>query len=60
MAEAIRAYMADPNHLKTVAPGTAKRIREHVNANPRLAPSIQFNAGLAAMGLAHAISDHRE
>jgi hypothetical protein len=43
MAEAIRAYMADPNYLKTVAPKTAARIRGAVNANPRIAPFIQFN-----------------
>lgn len=44
MAEAIRAYMADPNYLKTVAPKTAKRIREYVNSNPLLNKTIQFNA----------------
>lgn len=45
-AEAIRAYMADPNYLKTVAPNVAKRIREYVNTNPRLKDIIQFNAYL--------------
>jgi len=45
MAEAIRAYMVDPNYLKAVAPKTAARIRDYVNANPRLAATIQFNAG---------------
>lgn len=45
MAEAIRAYMTDPNYLKSVAPETAKRIREHVNGNARLSREIQFNAG---------------
>ena len=44
MAEAIRGYMTDPNYLKTVAPRTAATIRAYVNANPRLAPLIQFNA----------------
>jgi len=50
MAEAIRAYMTNPNYLKAVAPDTAERIRAAVNANPRLARIIQFNsaAGLAA------------
>jgi hypothetical protein len=46
-AEAIRAYMADPNYIKTVAPKTAARIREFVNNNPRLNKIIQFN-GIAA------------
>jgi hypothetical protein len=51
MAEAIRAYMADPNYLKTVAPKTAAAIRAAVNAHPTLSKIIQFNsiAGLAAM-----------
>jgi hypothetical protein len=43
MAEAIRAYMTDPNYIKTVAPKTAGRIREYVNSNPRLNQTIQFN-----------------
>ncbi|WNJ88460.1 hypothetical protein [Bosea sp. 685] len=63
MAEAIRAYMADPNYLKTVAPKTAARIREHVNANPKLNRTVQFNsiaapvAGVAAGGAVLAGSD---
>lgn len=44
MAEAIRAYMADPNYLKTVAPKTSAAIRAAVNGNPKLAPIIQFNS----------------
>jgi hypothetical protein len=43
-AEAIRAYMVNPNYLKTVAPNVAARIREYVNANERLSKIIQFNA----------------
>ncbi|POR52395.1 hypothetical protein [Bosea psychrotolerans] len=63
MAEAIRAYMADPNYLKTVAPKTAARIREYVNPNPKFNRTIQFNAiaapaaGLAAGGAVLAGSD---
>jgi hypothetical protein len=45
MAEAIRAYMADPNYIKTVAPQTAARIRQYVNSEPRLNHVIQFNSG---------------
>lgn len=59
MAEAIRSYMRDPNAMKTVAPNTAARIREHVNSNPRLNKIVQFNAlpatiaaGAAGSGLA--------
>jgi hypothetical protein len=50
MAEAIRAYLTDPNYVKTVAPETAKAIRAAVNAHPTLSKIIQFNtiAGLAA------------
>lgn len=43
MAEAIRAYMADLNYIKSVAPRTAKAIRRAVNQNPALNRSIQFN-----------------
>jgi hypothetical protein len=50
-AEAIRAYMADPNYIKSVAPKTAARIRAAVNANPHLAPIIQFNAGGVPFGI---------
>jgi hypothetical protein len=44
MAEAIRAYIQNPNYLKTVAPKTAAAIRKAVNGNPRLSKAIQFNA----------------
>ncbi|WP_454916546.1 hypothetical protein [Xanthobacter sediminis] len=44
MAEAIRAYIADPNYIKTVAPKVAARIREYVNSNDKLKKIIQFNA----------------
>jgi hypothetical protein len=43
MAEAIRAYLQDPNYLKTVAPNVAARIRAAVNTNPDLNQIIQFN-----------------
>jgi hypothetical protein len=43
MAEAIRAYMQNPNYLKTVAPNVAARIRAAVNTNPNLNQIIQFN-----------------
>ena len=51
--EAIRAYMTDPNYLKTVAPKTAARIREFVNSHPTLSKNIQFNslAGPIASGI---------
>ena len=50
MAEAIRAYLTDPNYIKTVAPKTAARIRAHFNVHPEISKSIQFNtlAGPAA------------
>jgi len=43
VAEAIRAYMQNPNYLKTVAPNVAARIRAAVNTNPNLNRIIQFN-----------------
>jgi hypothetical protein len=51
-ADAIRAYMADPNYLKTVAPRTAAAIRKAVNENDQLRQIIQFNAGGAPIGFA--------
>lgn len=50
VAEGIRAYMADPNYFKTVAPKAAARIRKYVNEHPELMRVIQFNA-LAAFGV---------
>lgn len=41
--EAIRAYLTNPNYIKTVAPRTAAAIRAAVNSNPRLSKIIQFN-----------------
>ncbi len=43
-AEAIRAYMSDPNYLKTTSPKVAARIRKYVNPNPEINPYIQFNS----------------
>lgn len=43
MAEAIRAYLQDPNYIKTVAPNVAERIRQAVNPHPVLSRTIQFN-----------------
>lgn len=54
MAEAIRAYMRDPNYIKTIAPQTAARIRSFVNDNPNLNKIVHFNsiggAGLLGFG----------
>jgi len=44
IAEAIRAYLTDPNYIKTVAPNVAAAIRRAVNSNPLTAPYIQFNS----------------
>ncbi len=44
VAEAIRAYMIDPNYMKTVAPNTAAAIRGAVNSNARIADTLQFNS----------------
>jgi hypothetical protein len=50
VAEAIRAYMTNPNYLKSAAPKTAAAIRALVNSHPQLAKFIQFN-GLGGLGL---------
>lgn len=49
MAEAMRAYLQDPNYMKSVAPKVAAAIRKAVNTNPDLNKWIQFNtlAGVA-------------
>jgi hypothetical protein len=54
MAEGIRAYMTNPNYLKTVAPGVGAAIRAAVNSHPVLSRIIQFNGipALAATGAA--------
>lgn len=51
IVEAIRAYMANPNYLKTVAPKTAAAIRAAVNSHPMLSKIIQFNTS-AGLGMA--------
>jgi hypothetical protein len=55
-AEAIRAYLSDPNYLKTVAPKVAAAIRAAVNANPRLNKIIQFNSALAPLAGTNVLS----
>ena len=52
MAEAIRAYMANPNYIKKEAPETAAAIRAAVNAHPELSRIIQFNTGGSPIPLA--------
>ena len=59
-AEAYRAYMADPNYMKTVAPRTAAVIREVVAANPRLRRIIHFNSLGTAAGAAGAAMEEEE
>lgn len=50
-AEAIRAYLQDPNYIKTVAPELAAELRRRINTHPVLSKEIQLNSGsgLAAM-----------
>ena len=43
VAETIRAYMRDPNYVKSVAPKAAKKIRDAVNSHEELSKVIQFN-----------------
>ena len=44
VAEAIRAYLTNPNYFKTVAPNAAAAIRAMVNSHPELSKWIQFNS----------------
>lgn len=57
-AESIRAYMDNPNYMKTVAPETAKAIRQMVNSNQQLSKVIQFNAEGSVPGVALAALYH--
>lgn len=50
IAEAIRAYLEDPNYIKTVAPKLAAEIRATINRHPELQRVIQFNAGAPPIG----------
>jgi hypothetical protein len=54
-ADAVRAYLTNPNYLKTMAPNVAARIREYANANPVISKFIQFNAIPAAVGVPLAV-----
>jgi hypothetical protein len=54
MAEAIRAYLSNPNFIKTVAPKTAAAIRAAWNGLPRASKILQFNA--LAAGAAGALA----
>jgi hypothetical protein len=58
-AEAIRAYMADPNYFKATAPRYAEQIREWVNTHPIVSKYLQFNslAGLLTAGATGAALD---
>jgi hypothetical protein len=50
-SEAVRAYLTDPNYIKTIAPNVAKAIRNAVNSHPTLSKIIQFNT-IAGIGIA--------
>jgi hypothetical protein len=49
MAEAVRAYLTNPNYIKSVAPKTAAALREAINTNPRLNKFIHLNS-IAGVG----------
>jgi hypothetical protein len=51
-AEGIRAYLFNPNYMKTVAPTAAALFRAYVNSNSRLKYVIQLNSlvGAALLG----------
>lgn len=44
MAEAIRAYLTDPNYIKSKYPKVAERIRDHINTHPELSKVVHFNS----------------
>ncbi len=63
VAEGIRAYMANPNYFKTVAPRAAAKFRAAINDSPLLKTVIQFNslgaAGLIGAGVGSQGGDNR-
>lgn len=60
IAEEIRAYMADLNYLKTVAPRTAVTIGKFVNYDPCLNKIIQFNSVAVPVGIAMMNGDFKD
>ena len=51
LVEAVRAYLTNPNHLKTVAPQTAAYLRSKLNRNPKVRDHIQFNSKTGGPGI---------
>jgi hypothetical protein len=60
VAEAIRAYMADPNYLKSVAPKTAGAIRKAANEHEQVRRAIEFNAVGIPVGIGVAGGSEKE
>jgi hypothetical protein len=54
-SEGVRAYLTDPNYIKTLAPDAAAFIRELVNNHPTLSKTIQFNSMALPLGAPFAI-----
>lgn len=59
-AEAIRAYLRDPNYVKTIAPKTSALIRSKVNSNVILKRVIQFNSVAAGAVVANKLLGQTE
>jgi len=49
-ADALRAYIQNPNYIKSTAPKLAKELRDLVNNNPQLRKTIQLNQAAPAVG----------
>ena len=49
-AEGIRAYLTNPNYMKTVAPDASAFFRAHLNAHPVISQVLQLNAIAAVAG----------
>jgi hypothetical protein len=59
-AEGVRAYLSDPNYIKTVAPEAAAYIRAWVNSHPTLSKTIQFNSMGLPLGAPFAITPRNQ
>ena len=58
VAEFLRAYLTNPNYVKTVAPTAAAWARAMANSNPQLSRLLQLNSlgGLGVLGGAASIA----
>lgn len=50
IAESLRAYLTNPNYIKSVAPDLAAKLRKIVNTHPKLSKVVQLNSLAGTLG----------